>query len=204
MLHCHQQFGRPLAAFWHQRSARYSASSDRNTCTCYKTLLSRCVSLRLFVHVFVLLRPHDHDSRCEVIALTESAPQRGLSPVCHLADDVVKACFKTLMALLHTRHGSVRELSAVVLRQMTPNILGLADSAGAAASKSVSSSANPKHIMAIRSQALLFTQDVARYDCFSVAVNVTCSSDMSQILSSLLGCSQTTSTFAPKAKSGLA
>ncbi len=70
------------------------------------------------------------------------------------------------MALLHTRHGSVRELSAVVLRQMTPNILGLADSAGAAASKSVSTSANPKHIVAVRSQALHFTQDVARCACY--------------------------------------
>ena len=67
------------------------------------------------------------------------------------------------MALLHTRHGSVRELSAVVLRQMTSNILGLADSAGAAASKSASTSANPKHIIAVRLQALQFAKAVAKY-----------------------------------------
>jgi len=124
-----------------------------------------CMCLSLCKYTITINQP--------VLSL-ENAPQKGLSSVCALADDVVKACFKTLMALLHTRHGSVRELSAVVLRQMTPNILGLADSAGAAASKSVSSSANPKHIMAIRSQALHFTQDVARYDCFSAHVHATC------------------------------
>ena len=78
------------------------------------------------------------------------------------ADNVVQACFKTLMALLHTRHGSVRELSAVALRQMTANILGLADSTGAAATKAVPTSAQPKHIVAVRSQALKFVRDVAR------------------------------------------
>lgn len=78
------------------------------------------------------------------------------------ADSVVQACFKTLMALLHTQHGSVRELSAVVLRQMTANILGLADDIGAAATKAVPTSAHPKHIVAVRSQALSFVRDVAR------------------------------------------
>ena len=85
------------------------------------------------------------------------------SSICLAAETVVPACFKTLMALLHTRHGSVRELSAVVLRQMTPSILGLADSGGAASSKSAPLSANPKHITAVRLRALQFTQDVARY-----------------------------------------
>lgn len=66
------------------------------------------------------------------------------------------------MTLLHTRHGSVRELSAVVLRQMTANILGLADSAGAAATKAVPASAHPKHLVAVRTQALKFVRDVAR------------------------------------------
>lgn len=78
------------------------------------------------------------------------------------ADGIVQACFKALMALLHTRHGSVRELSAMVLRQMTASILGLAESAGNAATKAGSSGHNPKHIAAVRSQALQFAQDVAR------------------------------------------
>ncbi|KAL3140652.1 hypothetical protein ABBQ32_005218 [Trebouxia sp. C0010 RCD-2024] len=79
------------------------------------------------------------------------------------ADSVIQACFKALMALLHIRHGSVRELSAVVLRQMTANILGLADSTGAAATKAVPTAVHPKHIAAVRLQALQFVQDVSRH-----------------------------------------
>lgn len=79
------------------------------------------------------------------------------------ADSVIQACFKALMALLHIRHGSVRELSAVVLRQMTANILGLADSTGAAATKAVPTAVHPKHIAAVRLQALQFVQDVSRF-----------------------------------------
>ena len=77
------------------------------------------------------------------------------------ADSVVQACFKALLALLHTRHGSVRELSAMVLRQMTASILGLAENAGTVM-KSGPTTANPKHIAAVRSQALQFALDVAR------------------------------------------
>ena len=88
------------------------------------------------------------------------------------ADSVTQACVKALMALLHTRHGSVRELSAVVLRQMTANILGLADSAGAAATKAVPTAAHPKHIAAVRLQALQFVQDVARCDTLPVNASI--------------------------------
>ena len=79
------------------------------------------------------------------------------------ADTVVQACFKTLMTLLHTRHGSVRELSAQILRQMTASILRVADSSGPAANKTAQTAANSKQIAAVRTQALAFAQDVARW-----------------------------------------
>lgn len=87
------------------------------------------------------------------------------------ADSIPQACFKALMAVLHTRHGSVRELSAVVLRQMTANILGLADSTGAAAAPSA---AHPKHMAAVRLQALQFVQDVARCHASLTIADIQC------------------------------
>lgn len=109
-------------------------------------------------------------SPCLKLLHATHASQYIASKVPHLwsADQVLQACFKALMALLHTRHGSVREVSAVVLRQMTTNILGLAESTGAAATKAVPTSANPKHIIAVRSQALKFVQDVARCSASSL------------------------------------
>lgn len=111
-----------------------------NTC-CSAFALSPCLQLAL-------------DGCCILLGIFTSLQ---LMP----ADKVVQACFKTLMALLHTRHGSIRELSAVVLRQMTANILGLADSSGPA-TKAVPTSAHPKRIIAVRLQALKFVRDVAR------------------------------------------
>lgn len=78
---------------------------------------------------------------------------------CCSADSVTNACFRALTEVLHTRHGSVRELAAVVLRQMTSNILGYGDAASKATAQGTS---NAKQTAAVRSQALAFVTEVAR------------------------------------------
>ena len=81
-----------------------------------------------------------------------------------LADAVMQAAFQALTALMHTRHGSVRELSAIVLRQMTPNILGIADSSGTSAAKAATAVyRNAKQAGIVRTSALAFVKDIARY-----------------------------------------
>lgn len=82
-----------------------------------------------------------------------------------IADAVMQAAFQALTALMHTRHGSVRELSAIVLRQMTPNILGIADSSGTSAAKTATAvNSNAKHAGIVRTSALAFIKEVARYN----------------------------------------
>ena len=81
---------------------------------------------------------------------------------CCSADSTTKACFRALTAVLHTRHGSVRELAAIVLRQMTSNILGHGDAASKATAQGTS---NAKQTAAVRSHALAFVRDIVRYCC---------------------------------------
>ena len=40
------------------------------------------------------------------------------------ADEGVEACYTVLLELLDARHGSVLEISAIILRLLTPNVLG--------------------------------------------------------------------------------
>ncbi|KAK9813253.1 hypothetical protein WJX72_011494 [[Myrmecia] bisecta] len=81
------------------------------------------------------------------------------------SEAVVEACFKVLMALVRPIHGSLRETSAMVLRQLTAGVLGLAEARAGSAdtSKAGSASAPDRRALAIRERILQFANDVVQH-----------------------------------------
>lgn len=79
------------------------------------------------------------------------------------------AAYTALLHLIQPRHGSLRDTAALLLRQMTPSILGVTEAAVSAAggrAAAVAAVADSWHAAAVRAAALDFTLQVQRWACW--------------------------------------
>lgn len=97
---------------------------------------------------------------CALRSCIETLLEVARSPAA--GESVVEACHAALLALLAPRHGQPADTAAILLRHLTPAVLGITKSAGTDAGQAVKTSAGgpSKAALASRSRAVQLAKAV--------------------------------------------